>query len=257
MPSTHTREQFIERSIAIHGSRYVYDAVLYDTQYSRVTIECLDHGPFVVSARRHVRGVGCPKCDNSLIDIPKRGGKKPVKTTEQFIADARRVHGNKYEYESTQYRGAQVRVTITCPTHGQFEQLATNHLSGYGCSLCAIHKVFHERHIPKSEQHLPAWVYVLLIDVDDNVFAKLGYTTDFANRRSHLKCQRVFVDKSCIFETTKLKGFQIEQDIHHSLSSRKALTTRRFGGSTECYPPEMYGEILSQVESRIRHGKIY
>ena len=60
------------------------------------------------------------------------------KTTEQFIAEARAVHGDKYDYSKVEYVGAHNRVIIICPIHGEFEQIAQSHVNGFGCRACAI-----------------------------------------------------------------------------------------------------------------------
>lgn len=58
------------------------------------------------------------------------------KTTEQFVQDARKVHGDRYEYSLTAYEGARRKVSIVCFTHGVFLQEASSHLSGKGCPSC-------------------------------------------------------------------------------------------------------------------------
>ena len=68
------------------------------------------------------------------------------KTKEQFIKDAREVHGNKYNYDKVVYIGAHVDVIITCPIsehgkNGDFPQSPTSHLSGAGCKPCATEEV--------------------------------------------------------------------------------------------------------------------
>ena len=57
-------------------------------------------------------------------------------TTSQFIERARLVHGDLYSYEKTVYESAHGKVVIVCPTHGEFEQIAANHLNGSGCIHC-------------------------------------------------------------------------------------------------------------------------
>jgi hypothetical protein len=57
-------------------------------------------------------------------------------TTEEFLAKAKAVWGDEYDYSLTVYRGPLRRVTIICPTHGPFEQLPYNHLAGHGCRQC-------------------------------------------------------------------------------------------------------------------------
>jgi hypothetical protein len=59
-------------------------------------------------------------------------------TTETFIAKARAVHGDRYDYSKVEYVRAQELVTIICSKHGEFRQQATVHLSNHGCKLCAI-----------------------------------------------------------------------------------------------------------------------
>ncbi len=60
------------------------------------------------------------------------------KTTEEFVAEARRVHGGKYEYERVVYKDNKSKVTITCPVHGGFQQTPNHHLKGQGCSKCSV-----------------------------------------------------------------------------------------------------------------------
>lgn len=67
-----------------------------------------------------------------------RNNKK--KTTEQFITEARAVHGDRYDYSKTVYKGARDKVVIICPIHGDFEQIASNHLAKYGCPICKFEK---------------------------------------------------------------------------------------------------------------------
>ena len=62
------------------------------------------------------------------------------KTTSQFIAEAKAIHGDKYDYSNTKYLGATQKLQISCPTHGAFCQLPHAHTSGQGCPLC-YHKV--------------------------------------------------------------------------------------------------------------------
>jgi G:T-mismatch repair DNA endonuclease (very short patch repair protein) len=47
------------------------------------------------------------------------------------------VHGDKYQYPDQPYVGNKVKVTISCPTHGVFQQKPNSHLSGRGCPQCA------------------------------------------------------------------------------------------------------------------------
>lgn len=58
------------------------------------------------------------------------------KTTEQFIKEANEVHDFKFSYHKTNYVKNQIKVIITCPVHGDFNQNPLSHLQGNGCSNC-------------------------------------------------------------------------------------------------------------------------
>ena len=57
-------------------------------------------------------------------------------TTEEFIEKANQVHSNLYKYNKTKYINSRTKVIITCPIHGDFEQLANAHLQGQKCPKC-------------------------------------------------------------------------------------------------------------------------
>lgn len=60
------------------------------------------------------------------------------KTTSQFIEDAIKVHGDRYDYSLAEYKGAKGKIKIICREHGIFEQSATHHLSGGSCTKCSL-----------------------------------------------------------------------------------------------------------------------
>lgn len=57
-------------------------------------------------------------------------------TTEEFITRSNVIHNNKYGYSKVQYIGSQIKVVITCPIHGDFEQKPNKHLQKQGCPKC-------------------------------------------------------------------------------------------------------------------------
>lgn len=60
------------------------------------------------------------------------------KTTEQFISEAKIIHGDKFDYSKVEYLGAFKKVKIICPIHGEFLQRARGHLNKLGCEKCGI-----------------------------------------------------------------------------------------------------------------------
>ena len=60
------------------------------------------------------------------------------KTLEEFIQDAKKVHGNKYDYSKVEYINSRTKVCIICPEHGEFWQTPRNHINcGDECPYCA------------------------------------------------------------------------------------------------------------------------
>lgn len=59
------------------------------------------------------------------------------RTTEEFIEEAKKVHGNKYDYSKVEYINRHTNVCIICPEHGEFWQTSSSHLAGNGCSKCS------------------------------------------------------------------------------------------------------------------------
>ena len=58
-------------------------------------------------------------------------------TKEEFIKKAKDKHGDKYDYSKVEYKNSRTKVRIICPKHGEFWQIAGNHLTGNGCPFCA------------------------------------------------------------------------------------------------------------------------
>lgn len=57
-------------------------------------------------------------------------------TTEQFVAKAKSVHGEKFDYSETEYVNNSTKICIICPTHGESWILPRQHLIGFGCRKC-------------------------------------------------------------------------------------------------------------------------
>lgn len=62
---TLTTKEFIEKSQKVHGNLYNYNKVDYKGTHVPVTITCPIHGDFEQTPNSHLKGRGCPKCNNS------------------------------------------------------------------------------------------------------------------------------------------------------------------------------------------------
>jgi len=120
-----TTDEFVRRSIAVHGSKYSYDHVLYKEANSKVLITCPKHGDFSQRASTHLTGQGCPKCAGVAL-----------RTQEDFLVEARKIHSDYYDYSESIYTRGFDKIKIICFKHGPFWQTAYNHLIGQGCPTC-------------------------------------------------------------------------------------------------------------------------
>jgi very-short-patch-repair endonuclease len=59
--------------------------------------------------------------------------------TESFIKEAKKIHGEKYNYSLVNYKNVSTKIRIICSKHNVFEQTPKNHiLRKSGCPKCAI-----------------------------------------------------------------------------------------------------------------------
>ena len=58
-------------------------------------------------------------------------------TTEIFIERSKKIHNDYYNYDLVCYKNSDSLVTIKCPKHGEFKQVAKYHMNGSGCKKCA------------------------------------------------------------------------------------------------------------------------
>lgn len=130
MPKKKTKEQFISDAIKIHGNIYSYENVIYVNSKTKVKIICPVHGDFFQIPNAHLNGNKCPKCS-----------KRNVKSTEEFIDECKKLHGNKYDYSAVEYKNNKQKIVIICKEHNnRFEIYARSHLNGIGCQKCKIKK---------------------------------------------------------------------------------------------------------------------
>lgn len=131
----HTREKhFWDRVAKVHGDKYDYSKSIFIETRAPIEIICKEHGIFWQRAARHVEGKGCPGCGKEVARHKKR------KETGEFIQEAIKIHGEKYDYSFVKYTTRSTNVKIICPEHGSFWQLPSCHLNGSGCFACGVKK---------------------------------------------------------------------------------------------------------------------
>lgn len=118
---------FIKKARKVHGDEYDYSQVDYINSKTKVRIICKTHGNFWQVPSDHTSHKNkCPSCSSTQ------------KTNKDFIRDAVKRHGSKYDYAKTEYTDSKTKVIVTCPKHGDFDQVPAEHIrkKSIGCSKC-------------------------------------------------------------------------------------------------------------------------
>lgn len=175
-----SKEEFIEKSCAVHGDRYDYARVEYKNNYTPIIIICSEHGEFTQTPGNHMRGAGCLIC-----------GGGSVLTKEEFIKKAMKVHGDTFDYSRIEYKNYYTKINIICKKHGIFEQKPRYHLDGRGCLKCSYSDL--ESFILKSNEiHINKYDYSIVDynGVDRKVIIKCPVHGNFSQLpQNHMKGQ--------------------------------------------------------------------
>lgn len=108
-----------------------FSKTIYTGWDSLVTITCPKHGDFQVLPNNFLKYKGCPKCSY------EEHAEFMRKSFDDFLKDAKYVHGEKYDYSKVDYVDIQTKICIICPEHGEFWQTPASHIQGSGCPACS------------------------------------------------------------------------------------------------------------------------
>lgn len=171
------------------------------------------------------------------------------KTTEQFIEEARRVHGDKYDYSKAEYKSSREKVCVICKQHGEFLVRPDIHLSGCICKKCHFEKhkklIFNKGWNDLSEQsHTQSyriWKHVL-IRCCDKTFKKKNPTYD-----SCTVCEEwlVFSNFKEWFDNNYINGWHLDKDI-------LIKGNKLYSPETCCFVPQKINSLF--VKSNKKRG---
>ena len=132
---------FKKRANSLYGNKFDLSRVNFvSTKKDKITIICPIHGPFEACVndflRKHKKNHanhGCVKCGNEST------GRHREKSQNEFIQKAKSIHGDRYDYSKTIYKGITENIIIICKIHGEQLIYAHNHINGQppaGCGSC-------------------------------------------------------------------------------------------------------------------------
>ncbi len=126
----HTNNEFIEKCMIIHNSKYDYTKTIYNGMLKNIVVNCYLHGDFTIRAQNHLLNKqGCIKCSHTHTN-----------TLEDIIRKGNEIYNNFYDYSLVEIIGNnRSKIEIICPIHGVFEKSISNHLNKHqGCPRCKV-----------------------------------------------------------------------------------------------------------------------
>lgn len=248
-----TTESFIVKATSIHGDTYDYSKTVYSGSTDFVRITCKDHGEFEQRARDHLSGNGCPVC----------GYYKKRLSLKEIVIRAREKHGDKYDYSLITDETTNERVTIICPTHGEFRQKLSAHLFGYGCSLCWKEKhyltsdIFIER---SNKVHSGKYDYSKVVYVNNTAHVTIVCPVHGEYRQSpssHMKgvgckrCTRVYDTEGFVKKAKKVHGelYTYENSKYTGADSDIEITCPKHGKFTQTPSNHLRGKRCQYCRS--------
>lgn len=123
----------IDKANKIHNNAYDYSLLKdHKSMHDYVNIICPKHGIFSMTMHSHThKRRGCKKC---AVD-------RVTDTKDNFVEKAIKVHGDKYNYDKSDYSTCRNYIIITCPIHGDFSQKPRDHINAkQGCPICSESK---------------------------------------------------------------------------------------------------------------------
>lgn len=240
-----TTADFIKEAQIVHGNTYDYNCTSYNGSENKVSITCKVHGIFEQLPSSHLKGQGCPTCGK------QKSKKAQTFTTSKFILRATQLHDNKYDYTHSVYISGKQKISIVCPIHGSFMQIAASHLSGQGCPKCTLDLTGWTYSLWEKQGHASKYfdsfkLYLIECYNNDERFLKIGKTFSTVGRR--------FQDKNAMPYYWKLlkqvEGdartiSELENQLHTALKTYSYVPSKAFGGASECFKLTALDEVIN------------
>ena len=96
-----TREEFISKSVKVHGYRYDYSKVEYKNNKTKVCIICPKHGEFWQIPTHHLSGHGCKRCASEQL---WQSSRRKI-TFNEFKMKIVSKFGDIYDFSKSKFTG--------------------------------------------------------------------------------------------------------------------------------------------------------
>lgn len=160
-----------------------------------------------------------------------------------------KVHGNKYDYSKSEYIDSYKKVTIICPEHGEFSQLALSHLRGIGCPKCG-YELVRAGSIDRGGWTISNWikagntssefsgfkVYIIKLNDQNEEFIKIGRTfRDISRRFGSSQEMPYSYEVIKIIDGDAFHMFKLEVKLKNMCKEHKYKCLKQFCGMHECF----------------------
>lgn len=239
--------------IAVHKDKFPSDhnkTCFEDFEYQGALtytyVRCVIHD-FTYKTRPNSllnRGSHCKHCGL------ESGNKTKYLTQDDYLRKSKEVHGERYTYEKTSYKSAREYVTITCKKHGDFQCLAYIHLQGCGCQICGVEKGGFSRSDYRDVCPNGSNVYIIRMQLEQDVFLKVGISKDVDYRISRLKGEGLTNVELLHKEYFKNSSdaWDVEKILHKEFYEYSYTPKIKFGGSTECFDLSIKDEVIKVLQ---------
>lgn len=223
------REKFPDIDDRCDFSKFNYVKALKYT-----TVTCKIHGDIKTKPNWLMNnGMSCIECCNE----EKR---KPILTTEQYIENVKKKHGDRYDYSRVVFKGAREIVTVGCPEHGWFDVVAYYHHNGNGCQKCGlITGGYGKSDYVRVCGERSSNVYLLKLSNDAELFYKIGISLNPHSRANDIRKNtnnrynvellhsQEYSYSGDAWDVEKILHTEFVEDLYKPLIS--------FDGETECF----------------------
>lgn len=242
-----TTEEFIKRSIEIHGDRYDYSKVEVNGIDNKVIIGCSVHGDYLVRCRTHLHGRNCSKC------VDRINAKRVSLKEDEVVRRCVEIWGDRFDYSEINYTKIVNKHKITCNVCGTtFYQSLNSHIKhkANGCPICR-----RDRGWKKSEWvefcnnrgRLDPMVYIIRMFNSDEEFIKIGMTsTNIIERFKHSKLEYEWEVLKEI-KGSPLFIYDKEIELHQKFSRFKYHPIHTFKGVSECFSLDIL-PLIDQIK---------
>lgn len=122
--------EVIKQFQSVHGNRYDYSNSIYEGMIKKISIRCPAHGVFEQKAQDHLNGATCMGCYKEDLE------KKRIEKKNKILSICAQLYGDRYDYSDSVYISNEVKFTVKCMEHGDFDITPRSHILGAMCPKC-------------------------------------------------------------------------------------------------------------------------